>query len=459
MTSDSELLTQFARSRSEQAFAELVRRHVNLVYSAALRQVGGDAHLAEDVSQMVFSDLARKAPALARRPSLTGWLYTSARFAAAKVVRSEHRRRGREEEFMREPTEATPEANWEQIRPALDEMMHELDETDREAILLRYFESRPYAEIAERCGLNENAARMRVDRALEKLRARLAKHGITTAASLASLISANAVQTAPVSFVTSLAATSLAGAGSGGIAFWNLMNMTKIGLGILVVAGASTALMVQHQAAKKLGAENKSLSQQVAQLRADNDRLTKVASQEKPALPPDDHLNELLRLRGEVGMLRQQTNDLGRLRQENQRLLSQVAAQTQSTNQVSSEDDFILRHTHAVDAMSALLNAVKAYGTNSNGQYPTNFEQLITAGDLKTTNFAGNLSVTDFEFAKEGARTSSGDPLILRIRVPLEKSDGNSEIVLGAFDQEGLPETITMNVAPKTAGPSTVSGQ
>src|ERR1035437_5562021 len=79
MMSDSELLARFARSRSEDAFAELVRRHVNLVYSAALRQVGGDGHLAQDVAQTVFSDLARKAPALARRATLTGWLYTSAR--------------------------------------------------------------------------------------------------------------------------------------------------------------------------------------------------------------------------------------------------------------------------------------------------------------------------------------------------------------------------------------------
>jgi DNA-directed RNA polymerase specialized sigma24 family protein len=85
MTSDPELLARFARSRSEDAFAELVRRHVNLVYSAALRQVGGDPHLAQDVAQTVFSDLARKALALARRTNLSGWLYTSARFAAAKM--------------------------------------------------------------------------------------------------------------------------------------------------------------------------------------------------------------------------------------------------------------------------------------------------------------------------------------------------------------------------------------
>src|SRR5664279_357678 len=136
MTPDSELLARFARTNSEDAFAELVKRHVNLVYSAALRQVNGDAHLAQDVAQTVFADLARKAASLSRREVLTGWLYTSAHFAAAKIVRTETRRRDREEKFMREPIhETAPEPDWEKIRPALDDAMHELKETDREAVL------------------------------------------------------------------------------------------------------------------------------------------------------------------------------------------------------------------------------------------------------------------------------------------------------------------------------------
>src|SRR5271170_3069899 len=126
MTPDSELLRRFAKTNSEDAFAELVKRHVNLVYSAALRQVNGDEHLAKDVAQMVFADLARKASSLSRRETLTGWLYTSAHFAAAKIVRGENRRRDREEKFMREPTFKTaPEADWEKLRQTLDDAMHE----------------------------------------------------------------------------------------------------------------------------------------------------------------------------------------------------------------------------------------------------------------------------------------------------------------------------------------------
>jgi RNA polymerase sigma factor (sigma-70 family) len=180
MTPDPELLREFARINSEAAFAELVKRHVNLIYSAALRQVNGDEHLAKDVAQTVFTDLARKASSLSRRESLTGWLYTSAHFAAAKIVRGENRRRDREEKFMREsensgmgvpPVQSANEMEWEKIRPALDDAMHELKETDREAVLLRYFENRQFAEVGAKLGLNENAARMRVERALEKLRA------------------------------------------------------------------------------------------------------------------------------------------------------------------------------------------------------------------------------------------------------------------------------------------------
>ena len=222
MTPDSELLGRYARTRSEDAFAELVRRHVNLVYSAALRQVNGDAHLAQDVAQTVFTDLARKAGSLARRESLTGWLYTSAHFAAAKMVRTENRRRDREDKFMREPIHenevgrVTPCApDWEKIRPVLDDVMHELKETDREAILLRYFENRQFAEVGAKLGLNENAARMRVERALEKLRALFARRGIATAAALASVISANAVQIAPANLAATLTITSDCGGWNG----------------------------------------------------------------------------------------------------------------------------------------------------------------------------------------------------------------------------------------------------
>jgi RNA polymerase sigma factor (sigma-70 family) len=282
MTPDSELLSHYARTRSEDAFAELVRRHVNLVYSAALRQVNGDAHLAQDVAQTVFTDLARKAASLARGRDasslLIGWLYTSAHFAAAKIVRTNNRRRDREEKFMREPlSEAAPELDWEKLSPVLDEAMHELKETDREAVLLRYFENRQFAEVGAKLGLNENAARMRIERALEKLRAAFLRRGVATTAALASVISANAVQLAPANLAATLTATSIAAAGTGTFTLLKIMTATQLKLGIsaLVIAGVTTALVIQHQAQIKLREENQSLRQQVGQLTTENGRLSK----------------------------------------------------------------------------------------------------------------------------------------------------------------------------------------
>ena len=309
MTPDSELLRRYAGTHSEDAFAELVRRHVNLVYSAALRQVNGDAHLAQDVAQTVFTDLARKAASLARRATLTGWLYASAHFAAAKIVRTENRRRDREEKFMREPIlETAPEPDWNKLRPVLDEAMHELKESDREAILLRYFENQQFTEIGEKFGLNENATRMRVERALEKLRAAFSRRGVTTTVTLASVISAHAVQLAPAGLAATLTTTSIAGAGTGTFAFVKIMTLTQLKLGVtaLAVAGATTALVVQHQAQTKLREENESLTQQIAQLQTDNKNVSnRLAAIGDSKSLSDEQLNELLKLRGEVGQLKQ----------------------------------------------------------------------------------------------------------------------------------------------------------
>ena len=138
MRSDGELLRDYAEGHSEAAFDELVRRHVDLVYSAALRQLNGDAHLAEDVAQSVFTDLARKAASLWRREDLAGWLYTSTHFAAAKTARTASRRRAREHEahamqqMLHSPT---TDLDWNGLQPVLDSVMHDLKEADREAIL------------------------------------------------------------------------------------------------------------------------------------------------------------------------------------------------------------------------------------------------------------------------------------------------------------------------------------
>jgi RNA polymerase sigma factor (sigma-70 family) len=326
MILDGELLRRYAETKSEEAFAELVRRHLDLVYSAALRQVNGDAHMAQDVAQMVFTDLARKAASLSQREFLTGWLYTSTHFAAANTVRKEHRRRRHEQnalamhELLQTPA---PDLDWQQLRPVLDTVMHDLNDTDRAVILMRYFENRQFADLGARLGLSEDAARKRVDRALEKLRTRLAKRGLTTSIALGAVLSANAVQVAPVGLAATLASASVAGAVSGTgitVALMKVMTMTKIQGGIIggiIVAGTLATLVIQQRALASLSQENVALrdqADQLAKLAGENQNLSNQLAAAETAPPlPADQFSELLGLRGELGV---QKNELEKLRAE-----------------------------------------------------------------------------------------------------------------------------------------------
>jgi RNA polymerase sigma factor (sigma-70 family) len=331
MTPDRELLQRYHETDSEEAFAELVRRYLDLVYTAALRQVNGDAHLAQDVAQTVFSDLARKAVMLARREILSGWLYTATYFAAAKAVRTERRRFAREQEAeaMHELFQtAAPDVDWDKLRSVLDDVMHELNEADRDVILMRYFENRPLADIGERLGLREDTARKRVDRALEKLRIFLLKRGITTAGALATMLSANAVEVAPSGLAATLTKASLIGSAAGTgttVTLLKLITMTKLQASLItavIVAGVATPLVIQHQT--KLLEENAALRRgldELPALRSENDRLSNLLAQaNNSASPSKEQLTELLKLRGEVGSLRRQTNELATLKVENQDL-------------------------------------------------------------------------------------------------------------------------------------------
>ena len=427
MTPDSELLTAFARTHAEEAFAELVRRHVSLVYSAALRQVNGDAHLAQDAAQQVFSDLACKAGWLSGRDNLTGWLYTSAHFAAAKIVRTEARRRNREGKYMAEPFhETVPQVNWEAIRPALDAAMHELKEIDREAILLRCFENRPFEEVGAKLGLNENAARMRVDRAVEKLRAAFLRRGIPATTTLASLISANAVQLAPVNLAAALTGTSLTTAGTGILTLVKIMTTTqlKFGLGVLLVAGAATALVVQRQAQQDLRAENMLLRQLIARLQIDNGAFSnQLAEAGSSGKLRDDHLNELLKLRGEVGTLRNQAAQVEKMSQENQRLRARNIPPTQSV-QVSPADQFKLAEWHTVDTMKYVGLAIRIYSGDHQDVLVTNFDQ-ITATSIYDTNRPGSIALDGLEFLNAGSLSyNHPDMIMFREKNPRQTLDG-----------------------------------
>lgn len=281
MNGDAELLGRYVAERSEPAFAELIGRHVDLVYSAALRVVNGDRHRAEDVTQEVFTELARQARPLSRHPTLAGWLYTTTRRMGLRVVRTEIRRTHREHEAMNQfLNEPGAEPEWERLRFVLEEAMHELNEKDRLALLLRYFQNKGLKDVGAALGLNENSARMRVERALEKLRAQLARRGVTSStAALALTLAGKAVEAAPPAFVATLTTASLAGAstGTGGIfTALKLMTLTKAQLGLIGAAALLVAipLTMQHANGVKLTAENLRQSAELARLDAENARLS-----------------------------------------------------------------------------------------------------------------------------------------------------------------------------------------
>jgi RNA polymerase sigma factor (sigma-70 family) len=317
MIEDAELLRRYAEERSEAAFAELVQRHLGLVYASALRRVGGDVQLAEDVAQQVFTDVARRAAQLARQPVLAGWLFTSARFAAAKAMRSTRRRLARElEAQLMETPSSDPAASvdWEKARPLLDDAIGELEERDREAILLRYFEDQNYSRIGARLNLSENAARMRVERALEKLRLQLARRSVTsTAAAIATVLAQQTAVAVPAGLATSvtsaaLAAAGMAGgvaAGSGASAVLTLMSVTKLQIGLAgaLAVAAGTGLVFQAHHLAGLRSEISTLQHQnqtVAALQAEHRRLTATAT-EVESFRQDDAA--LARLRDEAAAL------------------------------------------------------------------------------------------------------------------------------------------------------------
>lgn len=248
---DGELLRRYAREHSEKAFEELVGRRINLVYSAALRQVNNDPHLAEDVTQAVFTDLAAKAAKLSQHPSLTAWLYTSTRFIAANTRRTEQRRAAREAEAhamnaIDESRESAPD--WARIRPLLDDAMHTLPAQDREAVLLRHFERRSYAEIGGVLGLSEDSARMRVNRALEKLHETLARRGVTsTALALAGLLGSNAAGAAPAHLTAKVARGAMTGmAGSHGLFKLLASKAGMASFSAVVVAAIALIAITKH---------------------------------------------------------------------------------------------------------------------------------------------------------------------------------------------------------------------
>jgi RNA polymerase sigma factor (sigma-70 family) len=309
MSDDNDLLRRYVADRSEAAFAELVKRHIDLVYSAALRQCNGDRHQAEDVSQRVFIELARKASTLVQHPALRGWLYSCTHFTVGHMARTDRRRQLREQssDFVREVvTIAESTVDWTELRQLLDEAMHRLNERERVAILRRFFDQRPLAEVGECLGVSENAARKTVDRALDKLRHALEQRGFkSTGAALATVIAERATVAAPAALTATIAESVRVAviAGVGATAVTSALNfMTTLKTATIAAAAIAAVLLGvivydQHEALAAssqpapgrdriaaLARQEAELSRQLAAVRAD---AAAMPNPEQPAARAD----------------------------------------------------------------------------------------------------------------------------------------------------------------------------
>ena len=236
------LAREYAQSNSEQAFATLVSRHINLVYSVALRQVR-DAHLAEEITQAVFIILARKAKSLGPKTILSGWLCRTARYVSAGALRTERRRQFREQEsHMQSTVEKSESDAWAQVAPHLDEALNCLKEKEHNAVVLRFLNGKELKEVGMAMGTSEDAARMRVNRGLEKLRKFFTKKGVTlSAAAISGAVSAYSVQAAPVALAKSITAAAVT---KGAAVSGSTLALIKAGLKLMVWAKAKMAAVV-----------------------------------------------------------------------------------------------------------------------------------------------------------------------------------------------------------------------
>jgi RNA polymerase sigma factor (sigma-70 family) len=273
--SDMELLRDYDRQGSEDAFAALVRRHINLVYSVAFRHVGIAAH-AEEITQAVFVILARKAASLRPDTILEGWLHETTRLTALSFLRGERRRQFREQEaYMQSTLQASAaDSAWNQLAPLLDEAMSRLGKKDRDAVMLRFFKDKSLREVAAGLRASEAAAQRRVLRAVDKLRLFFTKRGVVLpAAVLTAAISANSVQAAPVALAKSVTALALAkGAaaststltlikGALKIMAWTKMKSAAVvGVAALLAVGTTTVVIHHRQTAPSTPAPMKGLS-------------------------------------------------------------------------------------------------------------------------------------------------------------------------------------------------------
>jgi RNA polymerase sigma factor (sigma-70 family) len=468
MSEDRELIDAFVRDGSEEAFAILTRRHLDLVYSAALRQVR-DAELARDVAQAVFLLLARKARSFSPETVLAGWLYRTARLVSLEALRAERRRKTREEKMAVAVDQAvSPQETdefWGQISPHLDGAMEHLKESDRNAIVLRFFNNRSLGEVAVNLGISEEAAKKRVSRALDKLRILLARQGITGSSSLLSAtLAASAVQPTPAlvaSMILPLAAgQGMVAAGTAQLLTEGAIHMiaiTKVQaasacVAVLLMVGGTGVVTIRHAGAAqehaRLVREQQSSGQssgaveQAAQLLAaarEENRLLREQTRELHQLRGEvTQLGARVRsdstlpssLRGAPHALKQAAETLRELQFEQ----FLAAGQKAITLQPLSDEERI-EYIPEIDFMKNLGLALRIYASNHNDEFPATIDALLES-NLLNPAMVERLQSGSYEYLRfERAESKPGLPAVWwrapdarGIRV-LVLNDGSSHLI------------------------------
>jgi RNA polymerase sigma factor (sigma-70 family) len=431
MKSDAQLLRDYASHGDEAAFREIVARHADLVYSAALRQVESP-DLAGDVAQSVFVDLARKAKSVGDRlstdASLTGWLYRSTRYTALNHLR-DTRRRVTHERLAMEQLIANSEVapDWEQIRPALDEVMSALDDDDREALLLRYFKNQDFRAVGLALGISDDAAQKRVSRAVERLRELFAERGVTVGVGgLVIVIAANAVEAAPVGLAATISTAALAGTTVTTATILTHAAMNWITLKsaaaitiAAVAAGTGTYLWQQNQIST-LRNENSGLAAQRDSLTKERDDALAAAAKNTASDDLSAEKEELLRLRGEVGALRRQTNELSSLRQQNHQLqdaLAQAAQSAPDADKLAAEKAAFIETMGNAKQMAL---GIIMYSADHQNHFPNDI--------MDTTNYFNNPDLMEkfknqFEMVVQGSMenvSNAAETIAVRGRAPVQ---------------------------------------
>ncbi len=314
MRDDTQLLIEFVQERSEEAFAELVRRHLDLVYGVALRMVGRDSSMAEDVTQTVFADLARKAGRLSAGMPVGGWLHRHTCFTASKAVRAEQRRRKREAVALAlQEQHDSPPASWESVAPHLDASLNQLKRSDRESLILRFLQSQSLRSVGEALGVSEDAAQKRVGRALQRLRVILSRRGVS-GSGLASVIVENSVSAAPTHLIEPVVARAVSAAQP--VGWLTSAIQTVVASKFKVVAlGLATVcpLWVVYQAELARDEQDQRLAAAKREWErarsASEVRAAERTSHAQVVQGPSPEFRELLRLRGEVGRQRQRLRE------------------------------------------------------------------------------------------------------------------------------------------------------